>query len=254
MNPPLTSRARLLLPLVVCSFSWTLFGCQPRITSLGEWLSDAGQEPLGPEAGPDVSKAQYLEAESGALSGGFTVGDDPRASDLRFLEPPVDVTSDDVPGEARARYEFSVSAPGGYVIWGRIRSPGALVNRFWFQVDGGQWFKWRISVGDIWYWDSFHDDAQYRTPLTFELATGAHELVIANCVAGAALDRLYFTTGNETPPGNDTPCDPPNSIELAGVCQPSCGSQGGDQCGDQACQGHPLLTAYDCGVCCHVAP
>jgi len=232
----------------------TLLGCEPHITSLGEWSTDAGRQGVDVDAGPDASSGAYLEAETGTLSGGFTIGSDVTASAGEFLAPPAGVTSDDVPGEARARYDFSVSTSGAYRIWGRIRSPGADVNRFWFQVDGGQWFKWRIAVGDIWYWNAFHDDTHYDTPLDFQLSAGTHELVLANCVSGASLDRLYFTNGTETPPGNDPLCDPPNSIEIAGVCQLSCGSQGGNQCGDMACQGQTLLTAYDCPVCCRVAP
>ena len=63
------------------------------------------------------------------------------------------------PGAARARYRAASSTRAGdYVIWGRIHAPGADHNRFWFQLDGGTWYKWRISVGEIWYWDDFHDD------------------------------------------------------------------------------------------------
>ena len=58
---------------------------------------------------------------------------------------------------------------GDYRIWGRIHAPGTTDNRFWFQLDGGTFYKWRISTGDIWYWDDFHDDRRYGTPLTFRL-------------------------------------------------------------------------------------
>ena len=55
------------------------------------------------------------------------------------------------------------------------------------------------------------------------------------------------------PPGNDTPCTPPHSIQLAGVCQPSCGSEHGTTCGVPQCKGQTPLPAYDCDICC-VAP
>ena len=118
-------------------------------------------------------------------------------------------------------------------------------------MDDAKPIKWRISVGDIWYWNAFHDNIAYETPAEFPLSAGNHRLTIANCVDGVDLDRLYYTLDpNDEPPGNDTPCFPPNSIEVAGVCQPSCGSQGGNGCTIGMCQGKPILPAYDCVLCC----
>jgi hypothetical protein len=194
-----------------------------------------------------------LEAEGGQLSGGFTVGDDPSASGQHYIEPPIGESPPDQPGSARALYTLAASSPGVYLIWGRIRSPDPLHNRFWIQVDGGTWYQWRISTGEIWYWDPFHDNTNYGVPLKFELSAGSHELIIANSVDTVRLDRLYFTDLGDAPPGNDTPCHPPDSIDMGGVCFPSCGSQGGNTCGDLACSGLTILKAYDCGVCC-IAP
>ena len=122
------SGRRLVLPLLAAC------ACEPVTTSVGAW---------SPE--PNV----YLEAESGELSKGFSVGDDEGASRGRFIAPPEGVVSDTEPGAERARYAFSLERGGDAVIWGRLRAPGALHNRFWFRVDDGAWTKWRISVGDI---------------------------------------------------------------------------------------------------------
>lgn len=211
---------------------------------VGDWSPDADP----PSAGP------YIEAENGELSGGITIGDDPLASSERYIAPPAAIASENQPGGARARYLLDVRAAGDYVIWGRIRSPSIAANRFWIQVDGGDWYKWRISVGDIWYWDDFHSDAEYGTPLRFPLSAGNHELLIANCVDGVALDRLYFTASGDEPPGNDTECNPPHSIQIGGVCVPSCGTLRGSACGESACAGHTLLPAYDCAICCQPQP
>jgi hypothetical protein len=224
---------RCLLPLGALG----LVGCPAIVTSVGSWA-------------PDASTGTYLEAEDGELSAGFVVNTDPTASGGRYLEARSGTTSDDAPGMSRATYELAVPAAGTYVIWGRIRSPSTATNRFWVQVDGGPWLKWRITVGDIWFWDRLHDDMNYDTPLAFPLSAGMHQLAIANCVDGVELDRLYYTTGKEMPPGNTTPCSPPNSIELGGACVPSCGSQGGNNCGQAVCSGHTILPSYDCGVCC----
>jgi hypothetical protein len=213
--------------------------CEPIATSVGSWSPDPNQ---------------YLEAESGELSSGFSVGNDSAASQGRFIAPPAGIVSETEPGSERAVYAFSIPRAGDYVIWGRLRAPGALHNRFWFQVDGGAWTKWRISVGDIWYWDDFHDDVEYGMPLTFPLAPGTHELVLANCVDGVELDRLFFATNGTVPPGNATQCDPPHSIEIEGECLPSCGSQNGTACDEVTCAGREILPAYDCAICCHVEP
>jgi hypothetical protein len=212
--------------------------CQSQETRVGTW-TDSGH---------------YLEAESAAISGGFSVSSEPAASGARILVAPSGVKSEELPGDARANYEFTVKTAASYRIWGRIRSPDAEHNRFWVQVDDGPWIKWRISVGEIWYWDAFHDDTDYGHPLEFPLAAGRHRLTLANCADNVELDRLYYTADpNDEPPGNDTPCDPPHSIELGGVCQPSCGSQGGNECG-AVCQNQAPMYAYDCGpLCCHIA-
>jgi hypothetical protein len=143
-------------------------------------------------------------------------------------------------------------SPGAYSIWGRIHSPDASHNTFWIQVDGGRWFLWRLATGDVWYWARFHENLNYGAPLSFDLAKGAHELAIANSVSGNRLDRFYFSLTSETPPGNETPCRPPHSIERNGACIPSCGSQGGNSCIPSECQGRPTLPAHDCTVCCIV--
>ncbi len=212
--------------------------CESRVTNVGSW-TDSGH---------------YFEAENGTLSGGFSVATDSGASGGQILVAP-SVKSENTPGDARAVYPFDVRTPGTYRIWGRIRSPDAEHNRFWVRVDDGDWIKWRISVGDIWYWDVFHDNVDYGHAIEYPLEVGPHELTLANCADDVELDRLYITqVEGDVPPGNDTQCNPPHSIELKGVCNDSCGSQGGNQCGT-ACKDHSPFYAYDCGPsCCYIAP
>jgi len=222
---------------------------------LAAQLSEAGCEPHETRVGTWTDSGHYLEAESATLSGGFRVGTDGSASGTSTLVAPSGAKSDGAPGDARALYEFTVKTAAIYRIWGRIRSPDADHNRFWVQVDDGPWIKWRISVGEIWYWDAFHDDTDYGHALDFPLQAGVHRLTLANCADDVELDRLYYTPDpDDVPPGNDTPCNPPHSIDLGGVCQLSCGSQGGNQCG-AVCQDQAPTYAYDCGpLCCHIAP
>ncbi len=196
----------------------------------------------------------YLEAESGVLSGGFTVGSDPSASGGKFIEPPADMASTDQPGPARALYEVNIATAGTYILWGRIQSPDTGHNRFWVQVDGSSWYLWRITTGEIWYWHRIHNNTNYDDPLMFQLAVGAHTLLFANATDNVRLDRLYLTPGREVPPGNNTACRPPDSIQVNGACVPSCGSLGGNSCGVPQCSGAKMVatTVYDCQVCCIV--
>ena len=133
------SRTRLtaLFAVLLVAIGLVAAGCGGGGNSTGgETAADSG-----------LPTGRYLEAESGALSGGFRVEDDPTASAQRYLAPPDAVSSDDVPGTARAQYSFPIERAGDYWIWGRIRSPGTDNNRFWFQLDGDAWRKWRISTG-----------------------------------------------------------------------------------------------------------
>jgi len=226
-----------------------VLGCDASVTSVGAWAPIVEQP-------PQPSLSLYLEAESGELSGGFGAAVDDAASGGAYLEPPADMTSNDAAGPARALYRFTAPADGDYVIWGRIWSPGVSSNRFWVQVDGGDWHLWRISVGEIWYWDDMHDDTNYYRPLVYPLTAGPHQLLVANAVPGAKLDRLYVTADGDEPPGNDTPCFPPHQIDINGGCEPSCGSHArGDMtttCLSDVCVGREIVEAYDCGVCCLV--
>jgi hypothetical protein len=220
-------------------------GCSRRVTTIGVWEPDAVPEA---DAMP-ASLGRYIEAESGALTGSFAIRDDGAASGGRFISPEVGASSEDAAGPAQARYELTARLEGTYFVWGRIQSQNISENRLWVQVDDGDWYKWRITTGDIWYWDAFHDNVNYGTPIEFHLSAGTHPLVIANCVDGVGLDRIYYAPDHSRPTGDDTACNPPHSIELAGRCDPSCGSLAG-HCGGTPCDGVPTFATYDCDGCC----
>ncbi len=242
-----------------------LTACAADVVSVGAWVDgkptldatpeptlDATPNPTSDASTPPLEPGGYIEAEQGELSAGFSVGADEAASGGKFLTAVEASTAQDVPGNARARYVLDIRADGEYVLWGRIHAQDERHNRFWFQIDGGTWYLWRLSTGDVWFWDDLHHDTSYTQPVRFMLSKGAHELMLANATRAVQLDRLYFTAAGDEPPGNDTPCRPPNSIEIAGQCVPSCGSLGGTVCGATVCSGRTLLNAYDCDVCCRL--
>jgi hypothetical protein len=254
-----------------------LAACDAEVTSVGTWIEDAqvkvdasseigdAEPPLDSGIGGELDAAIsgdgeidavvgagiYLEAESGELTG-FTIGNDPTASGGQFIAPPTSGGSDTQPGPARARYSIELPQAGRYVFWGRIHSPDALHNRFWVQVDGSTWYLWRITTGEIWYWNRVHDNVNYYMPIVYDLSAGTHELLVANAIDGVQLDRWYVTSAGDAPPQTDTPCAPPNSVPLGGTCVPSCGSLGGMTCGTPQCAGRMLvpMQVYDCPVCC----
>lgn len=233
---------------LLCGLACSTGGCDSTVTSVGAW------EPVEQPNEPGL----YLEAEDGELSGGFSIVGDVAASNGQYIQPPTGPALDETPvaGSPRARYSFDLVSAGDYVIWGRIYSPDVSSNRFWFQVDGGDWHIWRITVGEIWFWDDFHVDTNYDDTLHFMLAPGPHELVIAKDASSARLDRLYITSEGDEPPGNDTPCNPPHTIDRGGVCAPSCGSLAPagmhTTCVPETCAAKELLDVYDCSVCCIV--
>jgi hypothetical protein len=205
---------------------------------------------LARDSGAPVSV--YLEAESGRLAGGFTIETDPAASGGKYILPPAGVQSPQSPGNASAEYVFSVQSSRTYLLWGRIRAPTVSSNSFWVSMDDGPSSIWHLSTGVIWFWGTVTSGTDYTQPNQYPLSAGTHRLVFRNAADGVGLDILYVTVPGDMPPGNHTPCQPPNSIELAdGGCEPSCGSHGRDTtCGQLACAGQPALPAYDCFICC----
>jgi hypothetical protein len=241
-----------------------LSACNPRVTTLAVYdagpgvggdaglgaAGDAGDGGLG--AAGDASVGRYIEAESGNLSGPFLVGSDATASGGHFIYANAGATFDTAPGSARAAYDLVADTSGTYQIWGRIHDQDLSSNRFWFQIDGGPWVLWRITTGDVWFWSYFHDNLQYSTRYTVALSAGTHQLVIANSTDNAGLDRLYYALNENPPEGSETMCNPPHSVQLQGVCNPSCGSLNG-RCTADPCDAGPFAT-YDCGACCTSAP
>lgn len=263
-----------------------LLACEPTVTSVGAWetlvtqpqggsagagvagaggaVAGGGAGGMGATSGSDAGGAPeptgfYVEAESGELSGDFVIGSDATASNGAYLQAPPMVVADEAPGGSIARYQLEIAKDGEYIIWGRIYSPDIYSNRFWIQVDGGTWYRWRITVGTIWYWDDLHDDLSYNQPLLFQWSAGSHTLLIANEAPDTRLDRLYITADGDEPPGNMTKCRPPHSIDSGGAeCELSCGAQApagmhtSCECGDRL----DVFDAYDCGsgTCCVVPP
>ena len=227
---------KLSAGLLTAAWGW-LASCGPRVTTIAQY---------------DAEPGHYVEAESGKLSGPFVIANDQTASAGRFIYANEGVTFDTVPGNARAEYELTADSGGTYQIWGRIHGQDVDSNRFWFQVDGGAWVLWRITTGDVWFWSYFHDNLKYVTRYTVKLSAGTHRLVIANSVDNTGLDRLYYAPDESEPENNQTMCNPPNSVQLNGACNASCGALAGTgHCIAGPCTtGAAPVVTYDCARCC----
>jgi hypothetical protein len=244
---------RTIAGLLAAAFALPGLACGQVDTPLGAEFGRDGAVPADdatPAEAAVAATSVYLEAESGELTG-FTIQDDPAASGGKYILPPPDEDPISTPGGARAEYTFEVGRAGVYLLWGRLRAPGAENNAFFVTMDDQATVRWQLSTGVSWYWGAITDKAQYQTPVPFTLAAGGHRLLFQNAEPLVGLDRLYVTSAGDVPPGNDTPCSPPNSVQLAdGGCVPSCGSHGMTTCGMTACAGQTPLVSYDCEICC----
>ena len=228
------SVGRLSAAVLAAACAW-LAGCGPRVTTIAQY---------------DAALGRYVEAESGKLSGPFVIGNDQTASAGHFIYANEGATFNGAPGNARAEYELTADTAGTYQIWGRIHGQDIDSNRFWFQVDGGNWVLWRITTGDVWFWSYFHDNLMYSTRYTVSLSAGTHRLAIANSADNAGLDRLYYAPDESQPEDNQTLCNPPHSVQLNGVCNSSCGALTGRCIADPCATGTAPIATYDCPRCC----
>ena len=202
------------------------------------------------EGGAGGAGAGGADVGGAPSSLGFSIGDDADASKEQFLESPAGVIADGLPGPARASYEIDAPVAGSYRIWVRLYTPDRDHNRVWVRLDNGTWMKLRATTGETWFWYAFHKDGEFDMPIAYELTKGVHTLAIASNTDGVKIDRFYVTPGLDKPPGDATTCNPPHTIQSAGVCLNSCGGLTGNSCDAVLCAGKTLLPAYDCEVCC----
>jgi hypothetical protein len=240
--------------LLIASADLGGLGCGRVDTVVG--AIGAAPPPVPGDAGTDAACAPasfYIDIASATVAGGFSIQTDPGLDGGDYLLPPP-VQSELVPGGASAAYTFDVACTGDYLLWGRIRGPGAEHNSFWFRIDDGTFFQWRLSTGVIWYWKAATSGLDYGTPLHFTLDAGPHQLLFRNSSPDVGLGGLYVAVPGDVPPGNDTHCNPPNSIQLAdGGCEISCGAAGGNTCDTAKCAGRPTFVVYDCSACCYLS-
>jgi hypothetical protein len=118
-----------------------------------------------------------LEAESGVVSGGMKVVDDPAASGGKYVEA---VSSGAV------TYDVNVPTVGTYRVSGWIKAANASSDSFSLSVDGKSAVTWTLKYPTL-SWTNDVDDVH-----TFSLGAGRHTIALKYREMGAKIDRLQL--------------------------------------------------------------
>jgi hypothetical protein len=79
-------------------------------------------------------------------------------------------------------------------VWFRKKTPTADDDSFWIRMDNGGWTMWNnMGSSSAWAW--------VKAPVTYNVSAGAHTFYVGLRENGAQLDKIYLTTGSDTPSG-----------------------------------------------------
>jgi GH35 family endo-1,4-beta-xylanase len=140
----------------------------------------------------------WLEAERGTVGATWNdnIPDSAASSGQYVTVQPGNNSINSAPTTAAGwvQLPFNVSQAGTYRVWIRRKTPNANDDSFWVRMDNGSFAMWNnIPVASSWAW------AQY--PSTFNLGAGSHTLTFGYREDGAQLDKVYITSGTDTPSG-----------------------------------------------------
>lgn len=134
------------------------------------------------------------EAETGALFGDFTVGNDSAASGGKYVWVPegrLGAQYSSVNEAVRVDYCFNVTTPGTYRIKANAYTLSNAMDTFFVKVDG------QPSAGYIWYvglnssYRSFYvTDRASTTPVSATLSAGTHVVSFYRRESGVRLDKI----------------------------------------------------------------
>ncbi|MBN1998467.1 T9SS type A sorting domain-containing protein [candidate division KSB1 bacterium] len=111
---------------------------------------------------------------------------------------------------AIAEYNFTVTHPGVYIIWGRMFAPGGTRNSWWVSMDGGTEWLWDLEKGPNWRWqivshrgpNGFPPSVADIDPVYVTLAAGAHKLSFRGREPFAEMDQVLITNDLNKRPWN----------------------------------------------------
>jgi endo-1,4-beta-xylanase len=140
----------------------------------------------------------WLEAERGTVGATWNdnITDGAASSGQYVAVKPGNNSTASAPTTAAGwvQLPFNVTQNGTYRVWIRRQTPTANDDSFWVRMDNGAFAMWNnIPVATSWQW------AQY--PTTFNLTAGSHTLTFGYREDGSLLDKVYITSGTDTPSG-----------------------------------------------------
>lgn len=157
-----------------------------------------------------------FEAESGQLNAPFVTQNDKTAFGGSFIVVP---DAGNFYGDAHttkmAVYEITITEPGAYILFARVRTPAnnGTDDSFFVQMDDQAVSLWDTNVDPRWNWDKV-SNRNGADPVIFNLSEGVHTLKVKLREDGTELDRLVLTNNHDYVPTNYVPL-PQNEAPVA---------------------------------------
>jgi len=141
--------------------------------------------------------AVWLEAERGTVGSNWNdnVADSTASAGQYVVSPSVQsLNSAPTTAAGWVQLPFNAPAAGTYNVWFRKKTPTADDDSFWIRMDSGAWTMWNnMGNSSSWGW--------VKAPSTYNISAGSHTFVVGLRENGAQLDKVYLTTGSDTPSG-----------------------------------------------------
>lgn len=135
----------------------------------------------------------WLETEDAeTIVDPLKVSNSESASKGRYIYSQNDTGNQSAAHSVMARYRVSISLPGIYFLWGRVKSSDEKNNSFFVKMDNGLDHLWDVEPGDYWHWDKIND-RRFSDPVMFNLSSGTHTINIKLGEDGTELDKLLLT-------------------------------------------------------------
>jgi acetylxylan esterase len=143
------------------------------------------------------SSTVWLEAERGVVGANWNDNvPDSTASSGQYVVSPSAQSLSSAPTTSAGWVQLAFNAPsaGTYNVWFRKKTPTADDDSFWIRMDNGGWTLWNnMGSSSSWSW--------VKAPVTYTVSAGNHTFHVGLRENGAQLDKIYLTTGNDTPTG-----------------------------------------------------
>jgi len=132
------------------------------------------------------------EAENGIITGGFTLGSDPAASNGQYVKSPTSVGTQLTPNPAqKVTYCFSVAVAGTYRIKTNVYAPGTSSDSFFVKVNDAPsvGYLWDIPVNTSYLEDNVADRGG-ADPVEVTLTVGDHTVDVFMRERAVRLDTI----------------------------------------------------------------